>query len=351
MLQHLSPGYKLNGRFEILRPHGKGSLGDSVYIGRHPDLEKEVIIRVLPPEMAAGPDTVQRFLQAVRLTAALKHQNILPAYDAGDENGILYFVSASETGLYLADYIKMKGRLDQDEAVKIIMAIADALDYAWNEKKISHRNVCPSTILIASGVHPMLTDFGLAKSFEPGKDDLTVSGYTIGNPQYMSPEQVRGERELTFQADMYCLGLVFYEMLAGQPAFQCKTHYEMMEAQMEKNPKPLESYNSNVSKDCISIIDKMLEKEKARRYATWPELIKALKDLLSGKQVQPSPAASRKNTLRKDLPSRAVQSKAYEAYQDGRARKSGGFPGLAMTIMVVLSIIVVAFIVIKFFAK
>ncbi|MFZ2658488.1 MAG: serine/threonine-protein kinase [Victivallales bacterium] len=350
MLQQLIPGYKLNGRFEILKLQGKGSLGDTVYIGRHPDLEKEVIIRVLPPEMAAGTDTVQRFIQAVKLTAALKHQNILPAYDAGDENGLLFFVSASETGLYLSDYVKMKAKLEQDEAVKIIMAIADALEYAWNEKKILHRNVCPSTILIAAGVHPMLTDFGLAKSFEPGKDDLTVMGYTIGNPQYMSPEQARGERELSYQADMYCLGLVFYEMLAGAPAFQCKTHFEMMEAQMEKSPKPLSNYNSNVNADCLLVMNKMIEKDRNKRYETWAGLIKDLKALLAGKPIAAS-AVKKKLVSGRDPVSRTGGGKAYNAYGSRRVKESNLFMGVIITIIVVLAIIAAGFIFLKYFNK
>ncbi|OGV56106.1 MAG: hypothetical protein A2X45_23165 [Lentisphaerae bacterium GWF2_50_93] len=349
MLQKFTPGYKLNGRFEILKMQGKGSLGDTVYIGRHPDLEKEVIIRVLPPEMNSGTDTVQRFIQAVKLTAALKHQNILPAYDAGDENGILFFVSASETGLYLSDYIKMKARLDQDEAVKITMAIADALEYAWDEKKILHRNVCPSNILIAAGVHPMLADFGLAKSFEAGKDDLTVMGYTIGNPQYMSPEQARGERELSYHADMYCLGLVFYEMLAGVPAFQCKSHVEMMEAQMEKAPKPMTNYNSNVTPDCLLVINKMIEKDQKNRYGTWAELIKDLKALLAARPIAAS--AVKKLVVSKDPVSRTGGGKAYNAYGSRRVKESNLLSGIIITVAVVLSIIVAVVVFLKYFNK
>jgi len=340
--QQLAPGYKFNGRYEVLKPHGRGSLGDSVYIGRHPDLEKEIIIRVLPPEMATSPDVINRFLQAVKLTALLKHQNILPAYDAGTENGMLYFVSASETGLYLSDYIKMKGRLGQDEAVKIVLALADALDYAWKENKILHRNVCPSTILIGSGVHPMITDFGLAKSFEVGNDSLTVTGYTIGNPQYMSPEQARGERELTFHADMYCLGLLFYEMLAGQPAFQFKSHYELMEAQMEKNPKPLEKYNSEVTAECISIIDKMMDKRKERRYATWQALASDLKDLRDGKST-----AAARPPARKPAQNPVLQSKAYGAYSP-QSRRSSPVAAIIIAAVIILSIAGAAIAFLKF---
>ncbi|HBC89049.1 MAG TPA: hypothetical protein DCZ94_19080 [Lentisphaeria bacterium] len=350
MLQQLVPGYKLNGRFEILRLHGKGSLGDTVYIGKHPELEKEVIIRVMPPEMAAGTDAIQRFIQSVRLTAALKHQNILPAYDAGDENGILYFVSASETGLYLSDYIKMKGKLEQDEAVKIIIAIADALNCAWDEKKILHRNVCPSTILIASGVHPMLTDFGLAKSFEPGKDSLTVTGFVIGNPQYMSPEQALGERELTFLADMYCLGLVFYEMLAGRPAFDFKSQVELMDAQMNRAPKSLANFNSKVSADCIAIINKMVEKDKKKRYETWAALIKDLKTVLAGKPL--AGQAAKKLVMGREPSQKPAAQKSFAATPPVRPpRTSSPLPAIIITVLAMIVIILLAIVVLKYAGK
>ncbi len=335
----------MNGRFEILREHGKGSLGDTLYIGKHPDLEKEVIIRILPPEMKSSTDTVQRFIQSVRLTAALKHQNILPAYDAGEDNGIMYFVSASETGLYLADYIKMKGKLEQEESIKIIMAVADALKYAWEEKKVLHRNICPSTILVASGVHPMLTDFGLAKSFEPGKDSLTVTGFTVGNPQYMSPEQAMGERELTFHADMYCLGLVFYEMLAGQPAFQDKSQVMLMDAQMNKTPKLLSEYNSKISADCIAIIDKMTAKDKGKRYETWDMLIKDLKAVLAGKPI--ASMAGKKLVMSKDPSPKTAYKPAASAPRIQQPKPTSMVPGLIITVVVLVVIIIVAILILK----
>ncbi|HBC88667.1 MAG TPA: hypothetical protein DCZ94_17115 [Lentisphaeria bacterium] len=294
MGKELTVGHVLKEKYEIVSKYGAGSLGDDVYIGKHRELEREILIRVLPPSMTSDSELSQRFIQGVRLTASLQHPNILPAYDAGDEDGNFYFVTGFEKGFFLDQYIEQRGKLEEKEAVNIIIALADALKEAWESKKIIHRNICPKTILLAKGNHPMLTDFGLAKSQESSGKALTMTGFTVGNPQYMSPEQVNAEKELDFHADMYCLGLVFYEMLAGHPAFQDKSQVALMDAQATKQPASLKTENSKVSERCIKVMNQMIEKDRNKRFSSWKDLIKGLNSLLEEekpKKVPQKPAS------------------------------------------------------------
>lgn len=300
MSKELSVGHIINEKYEIVRKYGVGCLGDDVYIGNHLGLKREILIRILPSSMTSDPEIANRFIQGVQLTASLQHPNILPAYDAGEDNGNFFFVTGFEKGFFLHEYIEQRGILEEKEAVKIIAALADALKLAWESKRIIHRNICPETILLARGNHPMLTDFGLAKSQTSGRN-ITMTGFTVGNPQYMSPEQVTGDIELDFHADMYCLGLVFYEMLAGHPAFKDKSRTVLMTAQMSKQPANLKVENNKVSDRCVKVINEMIEKDRDERFGSWEELIKNLNRLLEDEKPKEAPSAkSKKASQRSD---------------------------------------------------
>ncbi|GEM_PF-1752103 len=280
MGKELSAGLKLKEKYEIVRKYGTGSLGDDVYIGKHLELDREILIRILPVSMTSDKEIAQRFIQGVRLTASLQHPNILPAYDAGEQEDFFFFVTGFEKGFFLNEYLVQRGKLEEKEAVRIIIALSDALKFAWKTNSIIHRNVCPETILIARGNQPMLTDFGMAKSQASASQGLTMPGFTVGNPKYMSPEQVMAEKDIDFHADMYCLGLVFYEMLAGHPAFDDKSAVALMEAQTSKQPKDLKTINPQISDRCIKVINGMIEKDKKKRFSSWDELMGKLDGLL-----------------------------------------------------------------------
>ena len=300
MSKELNVGHVIKGKYEIVRKYGVGCLGDDVYIGTHQGLKREILIRILPSSMTSDTEIANRFIQGVQLTASLQHPNILPAYDAGEEDGNFFFITGYEKGFFLHEYIEQRGILEEKEAVKIIVALADALKQAWESKRIIHRNICPETILLAKGNHPMLTDFGMAKSQVAGRA-LTMAGFTIGNPQYMSPEQVTGDMELDFHADMYCLGLIFYELLAGHPAFKDKSRTALMTAQISKQPANLKVENNKVSDRCVKVINGMMEKDRDKRFASWEELIKNLSRLLEDEKPKEAPTAkNKKSTQRSD---------------------------------------------------
>jgi len=282
-------GHIFKNKFEVKDKKGIGSLNETIYHGHHLELDRPIIIKVLPESADMTDEITQRFLRGIKLAASLRHPNIVAVLDAGEENGMRFFVTNHEQGFYLNEYLEHRGQLEEMESVHLVQGLAEALEYAWDEQKIVHRNVCPNTILIAKGNVPMLTDFGLAKSL--GTDaKLTLQGYAVGDPLYMSPEQAKGA-VVDLRSDIYCLGLVFYQLLTGKPPFSEGTPVEIMQAHISKPHAPVNERNRRVSDACSAVIDKMLRKDPDERYQSWKEVVKDYNALLNAKP----PAALSKN--------------------------------------------------------
>jgi len=274
-------GRVLKGKYQITEKVGVGSLKETIYHGMHLELEREIVIRVLPAGTQSQDEVSKRFFQGIKLAAGLQHPNIVSVLDAGDEDGVVFFVTNYHKGFYLNDYLEQRGQLDESECIRQIKELADALEYAWDELQIVHRNICPNTILIAKGNVPMLTDFGLAKSLE--KDSkLTMQGFTVGDPSYMSPEQAKGGN-VDYRSDIYCLGLVFYHLLAGNPPFRSKNPMELMQMQISQEHKSVQATNDHVTDGCAAVIDKMLHKDIEMRYQSWKEVVSDLDAVLNAK--------------------------------------------------------------------
>ncbi|NOY75339.1 MAG: protein kinase [Kiritimatiellaeota bacterium] len=277
-MSDFAKGTKIKDKYEILDEKGKSVLGTAVYSGRDVETGDDVVIRVIPAASSNDPEMVARFLQSAELAKKLKHSNILPLLDAGDDNGVKYLVSRHEKGFFLNEYLEHRGRLDELESARLVQSLCSALDYAWRELKLIHRNICPDTIFVSKGNIPKLTDFDLAKSLTSDRK-LTVDGFTVGDPLYMSPEQARGD-SVDFHSDMYCVGLVFYQLLAGAPLFQGKAKMEILRAQVAEAHPPIKSVNPDVTEACSSVLDNMLAKQPADRYGSWSEAIAALDSII-----------------------------------------------------------------------
>lgn len=278
-MQELKRGFKIQDRYEIVEKRGEGTLGTSIYLGHDLDRKCDVIIRVLTSDVLEDEESAARFIQGASLAKKLDHPNILSLLDIGEDGDKLFLITNYEKGFFLNDYLEHRGELDEKESIKLIRDLADALNYAWREQKIIHRNISPATILVAKGNIPMLTDFDLAKSLEDNKD-LTLTGFTVGNPTYMSPEQARGE-SVDFHSDIYCLGLVFYQLLAGEPPFNQKSRMDTLRAQISELHKPITSIKSAISDATESLLDKMLAKALKDRYSSWDELLEDLDAILN----------------------------------------------------------------------
>lgn len=276
----LKPGTVIDRKFEVLSRFSEGSLGEDLYLGKHLALSREIIIKILPQRGNISKEQVERFIQSTKLIASIQHSNILSAYEAGEFNGMYYLVTAYEKGCFLRETLKQRNRLDELEALKIIFELSRALNYAWHKAKVLHRNISPETILITSDNQAMLTEFDLAKIMTDSVKNMTITGFTVGNPMYMSPEQVRGRKDMDCRSDIYCLGIVFYEMLCGKPPFADDSTVKLMEAQLSGKHIPLWQVNPLVSPQCSEIIDKMLKKEREERYANWDKLIEDIQNLI-----------------------------------------------------------------------
>ena len=205
----------IGSHYEIVRLLGRGGMG-AVYLGRDRALDRLVAIKVLPPE-STDAESTERFRREARTAANLNHPNIVPLYTFGEGEEILYFVMGYVSGESLGDRIKRLGRIEAGEARRILVEIAGALHYA-HEQRVVHRDVKPDNILLEDETgKPMLTDFGVAKS-AVGGETLTALGTALGTPYYMSPEQAAGDREIDGRSDLYSLGIIGYQMLAGQVA-------------------------------------------------------------------------------------------------------------------------------------
>ena len=289
-MQELSRDYTIKGKYGIVEKRGKGTMGTAIYLGRDLENKCDVIIRVLPQSVLGDEEMSTRFIQGINLAKKLHHPNILRVLDAGVEKDIQYVVTNYEKGFFLNDYLEHRGQLDENESIILIKSRGEALYYAWNEQQIIHRNVCPDTILVAKNNIPMLTDFDLAKSLmADGK--LTCAGYTIGEPTYMSPEQAKGE-EVDFRSDIYCLGLVFYQLLSGKPPFSNKSRMEILCSQVSDKHAPIQTKNKRITDACSTVLDKMLAKDVKDRYQSWKALIDDLDAILN----QKNPATPQKAT-------------------------------------------------------
>ena len=319
-MHDLHKGDVISKRYEIVAQHGSGTLGTVIYLGYDIQKECDVLIRILTSDFLADEEMVARFMQGVELAKKLKHPNILSVVDAGEEKGMRYLITHFEKGFFLNEYLEHRGKLDEKEAVRLIKSLSKALEYAWKEQKIIHRNISPDAIFVAKGNVPMLTDFDLAKSLA-ADSHLTLQGMAIGDPLYMSPEQAKGE-EVDFHSDIYCLGLVFYQLLSGAPPFSDKSKMQILKAQVSENPPPIQSKNSDVSAECAAVLDKMLAKDIKERYDSWSKAISDLDALLndkdSAKQTQGS-AKYKMQAVGGDQPS---QNKSINQSKSGASSQS-----------------------------
>src|SRR5512134_2614664 len=227
----------LSDRYRIERELGAGGMA-TVYLAHDVRHDRRVALKVLRPELSAILGS-QRFLAEIKTTANLQHPHILSLFDSGEADGLVFYVMPYVEGESLRDRLRREHQLPVDDAVRIAREVADALQYAHGHG-IVHRDIKPENILLHGG-HAMVADFGiaLAASRSDGGTRMTETGMSLGTPHYMSPEQAMGEREITPKADIYALGCVLYEMLAGEPPFTGPTAQAIVARVMTDLPRSI----------------------------------------------------------------------------------------------------------------
>lgn len=255
----------LTANYELDRELGRGGMG-IVYRAKDRRLKRMVAIKVLPPELGFRGEIKSRFLREAETAAQLSHPDIVPIYSVDEREGLVFFVMACVDGDTLAKRLVEHGPLPVDDARRILREVADALAYA-HARGVIHRDIKPDNILLGEDGRAMVTDFGIARAIQEGADSrLTATGVAIGTPAYMSPEQAAGDREIDGRSDLYSLGIVAYQMLAGQLPFQASSTAAMLMKHISERPAPLDQVRPDVPPDLSAAIMMLLEKEPANRF-------------------------------------------------------------------------------------
>src|SRR5687767_278396 len=275
------------GAYVITARIGRGGMA-SVYQAHHPALDRNVAIKVLWESLADQPGFLERFRREARAASRLRHPNILTVYDFGEDNGIAYMVTELLPGGTLAD--RLGRQLPTTEVLRVLRGIGSALDTA-HDAGLIHRDVKPSNILYTRDGEPVLADFGIARLVE-AEEHLTVQGTLIGTPHYMAPEMASGE-EVGRSSDLYSLGVVLYEMLAGEPPFPRPTPIAVVRAHIHEEPPPLSRRTPPLPAEIDAVVARALSKSPAQRYRSGAALAAAFEDaILSGDPPTPRPGAT-----------------------------------------------------------
>ena len=255
----------LTGRYDVERELGQGGMA-TVYLAHDLKHKRPVAIKVLSPEIAHTVGT-DRFLREIEIAARLTHPHILPVFDSGAAEGALYYVMPYIQGESLRHRIQRERQLPVADALRIAREIAHALDYA-HRQGIVHRDVKPENVLLEDG-HAVVADFGVARAIAAaGESRLTGTGLAIGTPSYMSPEQSSGEVTVDGRSDIYALGCVLYEMLAGVPPFKGPSFQSLVRQHLMDTPRRVGTLRPEVSAEIQGVVERALAKTPDERWQT-----------------------------------------------------------------------------------
>jgi eukaryotic-like serine/threonine-protein kinase len=276
------------GDYYLIEQLGEGGFG-IVYRGYEPALEREVAIKVLHPRDKQTEDDVLRFSKEAKLTARINHPHVAPIFAHGQQGERFFLVSALIKGKELKQYISKHGFPDIKQAVSYAITLLETLQDVHEKYQIWHRDVKPSNIMISEDGVIYLLDFGIASSQDPDVPKLTFSGYPLGTPQYMPPEQVqmKSPTDIGHWSDQYSMGVVLYQMLTGHTPFTSDNIPDVYRMIIQKQPPKPSLFRKDIDPALEEIILKALQKNPAKRYRNCREFATALRDWLSAADKPP----------------------------------------------------------------
>jgi serine/threonine-protein kinase len=275
--KHLEiPGY------QILDKLGKGSMG-MVYKAKQLSVDRLVAIKVLLDTLAQNKEYIKRFEREAKIAARLSHNNVVNAIDAGEANGYFFFVMEYVEGMTIKDALDRDEFYEEKEAIRIVMAVAEALKHA-HERGLIHRDIKPENVILTKDGNVKLADLGLARLTDDYKWGLAEAGMAIGTPYYISPEQVRGQTNIDIRADIYSLGATLYHMVTGRVPYSGDTPNEVMKKHVDPNAAfvPPDHLNPSLSGGLGMVVETMMAKNRENRYSNPDDLMLDLKCLLRG---------------------------------------------------------------------
>ena len=265
--RQLAPGTVLGLRYEIIRMLGQGGMG-AVYHAHDRELEREVALKVIRSDMAANPEILKRFKQELILARQITHRNVIRIFDLGQADGIKFITMEYIDGEDLQALLRRKGKLEPAEAATIIAQVCRALEAAHAEGVI-HRDLKPQNIMLDKTGRVHVMDFGIARSLVAS--GMTQTGALIGTPDYMSPEQAKGQT-LDARSDLFTLGIIFFELLSGKSPFEADTTMGKLWKRTSEPARPLSELDKTIPPALVAIVAKCLEIDPEKRFASAQEI-------------------------------------------------------------------------------
>lgn len=254
---------------------GSGRFG-VVFVAWDRRLEREVAVKVLRHEMLTTPTMRERFWREAKILAQLRHPNIVPVFDVGEAEGVAYLTMPRVSGENLRDLLARERRLGVTKTVGLVAEVGRALEAA-HQAGVIHRDVKPENVLLeGKEQRALLTDFGIARTAALDGPAVTAAGLVMGSPQYMSPEQMRGDADIGFATDLYALGAMAFEMLAGTLPYAAATVQQLIYLQVTTDPAPLGDLRPDVPKGVSEAVTRCLRREPGDRWASVDEFVRAL---------------------------------------------------------------------------
>ncbi len=278
----------LGFKYKVLRKIGSGGFAD-VYLGEHAQLGREVAIKILTRSHSAEDEMVERFRRESKAAAKLSHPNIIDIYDVGESGEIYYFVMKYIAGETLQKKLQREKKIPPADAIYIVQQVADALSYA-HEHNVIHRDIKPANIMLDEYGKPVLMDFGIARVQFGGQ--LTRTGTVMGTPHYLSPEQPLG-KAVDGRSDLYSLGIVFYEMLAGRVPFHDDSAIALIYKHINEAAPPLQEVVPELPQELCTIVHTMIEKLPENRFQSASEVIEVLDTLAGIYSIRATPSSRR----------------------------------------------------------
>ena len=270
------PGYT------ILERLGKGSMG-MVFKARQTSVDRIVAVKILLDALAQNKEFIKRFDREAKIAAKLAHNNIVNAIDAGEVDGHHFFVMEYVEGSTIKDALDKDKVIEEKTALRIVMAVAEALKHA-QQRGLIHRDIKPENVILTKDGSVKLADLGLARLTADEKWAMSEAGMAIGTPYYISPEQVRGQVDVDIRSDIYSLGATLYHMVTGRVPYDGETPTEVMRQHVDKNAVlvPPDHLNTHLSSGLGMVVETMMAKNRENRYRNPDDLILDLKCLLAG---------------------------------------------------------------------